>query len=243
MSWGYDNRISSIKYGNHFILVPLDHGLTTGFVENLNSKQEIERTISIIAECDVPGIVVNKGLVKYLPQTLKSKLILQTMGAPQETSVINKFVTSTLHDAISLNASMISVQTFFSDGTFLSMATISSLISRADSINMPVLLMINNREWRNVNHYQCAIRYGVEIGASLIKINPANIYEDLIKESQNVNKFEIPLLLPGGNLIDEDLLTTIKESLKIGYNGICIGRGIFQNSDPLKMVRAIYRLL
>ena len=66
---GKDIRLSRLfGHNERLLIVPMDHGVTLGPVQGLKNIQE---TVSQVAQAGTNGVVVHKGLVRDLRDSLK----------------------------------------------------------------------------------------------------------------------------------------------------------------------------
>lgn len=82
-----------------------------------------------------------------------------------------------------------------------------------------------------------ACRVAFELGADLIKTE----YTGDEKSFRDItSNYPIPILVLGGSKIDlNDLFQRVKEAMRAGARGVVIGRNVFQQESPAKLVRAL----
>lgn len=89
---------------------------------------------------------------------------------------------------------------------------------------------------------QYAARIGLELGADLIKIKyprQKEVLKDLVRFTPRV-----PLVLSGGEFLDEeDFLQKVEEVIRAGFQGIAVGRNVWQRENPLEITKKIRDLL
>jgi len=97
--------------------------------------------------------------------------------------------------------------------------------------------MVGNDDWNTAEDFNYAIRVCAELGADLIKIHlPSNPHE--LKKLNTFDVNEPALLLAGGENMNnfEERLKTAKI---LGFQGICLGRNIFQSKTPTQTLEKI----
>jgi len=97
--------------------------------------------------------------------------------------------------------------------------------------------MVGNSDWNSAKDFNYAVRVCNELGADLIKIHlPSDVEE--VKKLDNFHPNEPALLLAGGENMSnfEERLQAAKN---LGFQGICLGRNIFQSEQPLETLKII----
>lgn len=87
-----------------------------------------------------------------------------------------------------------------------------------------------------------ACRIAFEIGADIIK---APYLQDRRAFRNLTSNLPIPILILGGEKMNtnEEILVTVKNSLEDGGRGIYFGRNIWQNEDPIYMIKTLYKII
>ena len=82
-----------------------------------------------------------------------------------------------------------------------------------------------------------ACRVAFELGADLIKTEYTGNQESFRDITDN---YPIPILVLGGSKTGlEDLFRRVKDAMNAGARGVVIGRNVFQQEYPAKLVRAL----
>jgi fructose-bisphosphate aldolase/2-amino-3,7-dideoxy-D-threo-hept-6-ulosonate synthase len=81
------------------------------------------------------------------------------------------------------------------------------------------------------------VRVAEELGADMIKTNYTG---DPVSFGKIVHACSVPVFVAGGEK-SEDLgtLTTVRDAIRAGGSGVCVGRNAFQREDPRGFVRAL----
>lgn len=237
-SWGKSRRLEKLKRDNYYLILAMDHALSSGPIEGIDSVDNVNKWISFSEENDVPAVVLNHRYIYNLAVFKKLNIVVQTMGLTKHQKSINKVALTNIKEISLVDGTAISVQINFEvDNLEDAIQEISKLVSEANKYEYPVLFMVGNSDWENAEAFNYAVRVCNELGADLIKIHlPSNSEE--LKKVHKVSPNEPKLLLAGG----EDM-TNFKERLlqakDIGFQGVCIGRNIFQSPTPQKTLRII----
>ena len=242
-SWGKSRRIHKLKKDNYFLILAMDHALSNGPISGISTVNDVNTWIQFSEDNQLPAVVLNHRYIYNLNVFHKTNIVVQTMGLTNNSANINKVLLSNLDDIPQVDATAISVQINFEvDNLDLAIQTISQIVSQANKYHYPVLFMVGNSDWKSAEDFNYAVRVCNELGADLIKIHlPSNV--DELKKINPIHPNEPALLLAGG----ENMLN-FKERLKtaktLGFQGICLGRNIFQNEQPketLKVIESIFK--
>ncbi|MEA2021493.1 MAG: hypothetical protein U9N08_03365 [Candidatus Caldatribacteriota bacterium] len=87
-----------------------------------------------------------------------------------------------------------------------------------------------------------ACKIDFEMGADIIKapyLQDRRAFKDL------ASNLPIPILILGGEKMNtnEEILVTVQNSLEDGGRGIYFGRNIWQNEDPVLMIKTLYKII
>ena len=85
------------------------------------------------------------------------------------------------------------------------------------------------------------VRVAEELGADMIKTNYTG---DPASFARIVRSCSVPVFIAGGERSgDIGSLTTIRDAVRVGGAGVCVGRNAFQRDDPAVFVRALCRVV
>jgi len=237
-SWGQSKRLEKLKKDNYFLILAMDHALTSGSIKGIQSVNDLNKWILFAENNDIPAVVLNYHYIKNLNTFNKTNIVVQTMGQTKYKKEINKVQLAEINDVTSVDGSAISVQINFGvDNLDIAIKDISKIVSKAHKKDYPVLFMIGDSDWKDSDSFEYAIRVCSELGADLIKVNlPSD--DNISQEISYFDENEPILLLAGGENMD-GFNTKIERAKKIGFQGVCLGRNIFQNKDPKKVLNII----
>jgi|GEM_PF-4545434 DhnA family fructose-bisphosphate aldolase class Ia len=244
LPWGISNRLERFRnQAGFFFLLALDHGLSIGPIEGL---LDVGQWANFAISQEIPGVVLNPGMVSQIQPNGILAIALQTFGGPaSEQNAAPKVPLCRLEDFVRSSADCISVQISLTDQYDSTIfARFAQSISNAIRLSIPVLCMINNPANRNLSvaEFCSTIRRCAELGATLIKVPMPHLggTPSEIDHVRSIISCSPPLLYPGGahsHTFESDLV----QAHIVGYSGVCIGRQIFQSDDPPRVVSFINR--
>ncbi len=240
-------RIMDCRTGRT-VIIPMDHGVTIGPVAGL---YEMRRTIVEVAEGGANAIVVHKGLMEVISEGnsngmgLIVHLSASTRLAPDPDS---KGLVCTVEEAIKWGADGVSVHVNLGSLDEKSMLKDLGMVTKASmEWGIPLLAMMYARGPKIENQYDTklikhAARVGAELGADIVKV-PYTGSPETFREV--VEGCFVPVVIAGGEKIDtdRDVLEMVKGAILAGGAGVSIGRNVFQHNQPIKMVRAIRKIV
>ncbi|WP_346838611.1 hypothetical protein [Microbulbifer sp. SAOS-129_SWC] len=227
------------------LVVPLDHGLTMGPIAGIGRTEDITRWLS--AEV-VTGVVLHKGFAERLGGGLNCGLVIHLNGSVtlDERPEFKQRVTS-VEAAVRLGADAVSVQTNFSAATAShNLRMIGRVVDEAHAWGLPVMNMVydqtpaDSQALVRMRHF---MRAAVELGVDALKV-AAPVSLDAIPELLDGVQSHTPVLFAGGALADERaLLDLAAAAVRHGAGGICVGRNVFQRTNPASTLRRLLEVL
>lgn len=245
---GKEIRIERIMDRNtgRAVIVPMDHGFTMGQIEGL---KDMTRTISEVSEGGANAIVLHKGIVKrgHRRRGRDIGLIVHLSGSTSLNPDPNdKVLVCTVEEAIALGADAVSIHINLGAPNESGMLESAGKIVRdCNRWGMPLLVMIyprgkgiNPTAPETVGH---CVRVAEELGADLIKTNYTGDPESF---ADIVSACSVPVFIAGGEKAgDLETLGIIRDSIRAGGAGVCVGRNAFQREDPRAFVEALCRVV
>ena len=241
-SWGKQRRLEKLKKENYYLILAMDHALSSGPIEGIDSVSNVDKWVKFSEENNLPAVVLNHRYVYNLKVFYKTNIVVQTMGLAKTKKSINKVPLANVEDMPLLDATAVSVQiNLNSENLDEAIQDISNIVSQANRLNYPVLFMVGHDDWESAEAFNYAIRVCNELGADLIKIHlPSD--ENEIKKLKPFNPNEPALLLAGGKNM-ENFETRLQTAKALGFQGICLGRNIFQSESPKATLKIIDDIL
>lgn len=234
-----ERRLARMRLNDkYYPILALDHGLTNGTGDIIPAHNMAE----IVESCSqsIGGVVLTYGFAMSCRECIKSPLILQCFGAPLG---FQRVQVGTIEQALRLDAAAVAVQIDFGQKDHLSsqIGAISSFLSEAHSMGIPVLFMVNGPDPTDLKKIAKSIRMCQELGADLIKIRCVMSQNQDTVDTSDLKlaiKGAPPLLLTGGG-VNANIVSEVANAKKLGFNGYCIGRNIFKAQKPSEMAQAL----
>ncbi len=250
MSIGKAIRLERIMDRNdgRTIIVPMDHGVTVGPIYGL---VDLRATVNQIVEGGANAMLMHKGLPRCSHRRggrdvgLIIHLSASTLLSPTPNA---KTLVGTVEDALKLGADAVSVHVNLGDDTEPQMlADLGALCSSADTWGVPVLAMMYARGPKIKNEYDPAVvahcaRVGTELGADIIKVNYTGDPESFERVTEACCT---PVVIAGGPKMnsDKDIVQMVHDSVLAGGSGLSVGRNIFQNKNPAKLISSLCKVV
>jgi DhnA family fructose-bisphosphate aldolase class Ia len=238
-NWGKSRKLAKLKKNNYYLILALDHALTKGPILGINNIEEMNNLISFSEKNNLPAIVLNYGYISKLSVFNKINIITQTMGLPDKELIkTNKIPLVNIDSLPSIDTTAISVQINFTSDDFQNyIYNIAGIVNEANKYDYPILFMIGDNDWKSIDDFNYAIRICCELGADLIKIRlPSS--SKIIKKIDKFSLQHTPILLSGGEK-DNNFKKNLTIAKQLGFQGVCIGRNIFQSKNPLNVLNLI----
>jgi predicted phospho-2-dehydro-3-deoxyheptonate aldolase len=240
-------RICDHKTGK-FVLIPMDHGVTTGPIKGLANMRD---TINKIAAGGATAVGMHKGMVgtSLLDAGGDVGLILHisasTLVGPYPFA---KIIVGTVEEALKVGADAVSVHINVGADTERDMLKDLGNISNAcREWHVPLLAMMYSKgkkmeESLDPGMVKHIARIGAELGADVIKTDYPGDKETF---REVVEGCPVPVLIAGGPRANSDLevLQMVRDAMDVGGMGVSMGRNVFQNDDVTGMVRALRKVI
>lgn len=245
---GKEIRIERIMDRNtgRSVIVPMDHGFTLGQIDGLT---DMTKTISAVSNGGANAIVQHKGMVKrgHRRSGRDIGLIIHLSGSTSLNPDPNdKVIVCTVEEAIALGGDGVSIHiNLGAPNESKMLESAGQIVKECNRWGMPLLVMIYPRgkgidpfSPQAVGH---CVRVAEELGADLIKTNYPGSPGAFAKI---VNACSVPVFIAGGEKTgDLESLRIIRDSVRAGGAGVCVGRNAFQREDPEAFVRALCRVV
>lgn len=230
------------------VIIPMDHGVTMGPISGL---QDMREAVGNIVEGGANAVILHKGMVRsgYRGGGKDIGLIIHlsasTVLAPDSSA---KIQVCSVREAIQLGADAVSVHINLGAASESEMLTTLGYVSEeCQEFGMPLIAMMYTRGKKienefDVKYVKHAARVGAELGADMVKVNYTGSPETF---AEVVAGSTVPVVIAGGEKVETDtqLFEMIDGALKGGASGVSIGRNAFQHRDPIKIVKAISKVV
>jgi putative autoinducer-2 (AI-2) aldolase len=235
MAWGLQNRLARIIKGGRTVMLAVDHGYFQGPTTGLEDPR---RTITpLLPYAD--SLMLTRGVLRTsVDPEVAVPIVLRVSGG---TSILKELsdevITTSMEDAIRLNASAVAVSIFVgSEHEKETLANLAGMVDAGERYGVPVLAVtaVGREMERDARYLGLACRIAAELGASLVKTYYCEDFRRV------VDGCPVPVIIAGGKKIPEkDALRTAEKAVKDGAAGVDMGRNIFQSSNPVGMIRAV----
>jgi fructose-bisphosphate aldolase/2-amino-3,7-dideoxy-D-threo-hept-6-ulosonate synthase len=242
---GKKRRLKRIMPDGRTVVVPMDHGVTSGPIKGLERMAEIVR---LVGEGGCDAIVVHKGLAKALEIGAIGLIIHLSASTSLSDKPDLKVAVCGVKEALRLGCDAVSVHINVGAENEHHMLSMLGLVAgECEEYGVPLLAMMYPRGPKIPSEYDPsavahAARLGAELGADIVKTNYTGDGESF---GEVVEACPVPVIIAGGPKAKtiESILQMVHDSLRAGAAGVSIGRNVFQHSHPDKMVAALASLV
>ena len=240
MDWGIQNRMSRMikTLTGRSVMLACDHGYFMGPTHRLeNPRKTIE---PLLPYADT--VAVTRGVLRTsIDPKWDTSILLRVSGG---TSVIrddlsDEGITTSMREAVRLNVSCVALSIFVGTAherqTLLNLA---KLVDEGQDYGMPVMAITavgKELEKRDARYLSLACRIAAEIGVQIVK---TYYCEDFAKV---VEGCPVPIVVAGGPKLNSetDVFQLAYNAVREGAVGVDMGRNIWQNDNPVGMIKAI----
>ena len=242
--------------------VAVDHGFfgEPSFLAGIENMRDVVDTL-IDAGPDAIQLTLGQAhLLQQFPGRAKPALVLRgdvanVYGRPLDRHLFSRHVPDAVEEAVRLDAVAVCVNLMELPGRpeirEACIGSIMALRREATRYGMPLMvepLVMSGADEEgygvdgDVRKITTLVRQAVELGADLIKADPA---DDLAAYHRVVEAAgDVPLLVRGGGRVDDrTLLERTEAVLAQGARGIVYGRNVIQHPDPAGITRALLQVL
>jgi len=221
------------------MIVPIDHGLTIGPVDGLESAGRIAEWIDHPA---LTGVIVHKGMLERLVRRGvggRLGVLVHVNGmstlAPEPD---RKELLTSVRSAVRLGADGVSLQINFDGANDAhNLALLGQVVDQAQQYGLPVLTMLYDKlaigdAATRLSRMRHLLRIAVELGSDALKIAAPEDLDELAPLLHGIAE-ETPVYFAGGPLrTDEEMLALARAAVLNGAAGLCVGRNVFQRPKP-----------
>ncbi|GAB1410947.1 2-amino-3,7-dideoxy-D-threo-hept-6-ulosonate synthase [Desulfovibrionales bacterium] len=247
---GYLRKAARIFLGEskRTVILPLDHGLSEGVLPGL---EDISGLLTSLQELPIQAVLLHKGMVMPCASEIRldqSLIVHLSAGTRHGLPAYNKALVCSVPEALRLGADMVSMHINIGNDLEDRMLTdLGACVEDAHQLGVPLLAMIYARGGQIVNETDPAlvthsIRIGAELGADIIKVPYSGHAPSFARA---VAACPAPVVVSGGakNGDFKGFLRMLREVLDAGAAGVCVGRNVFQQENPVKAMEDICKLV
>jgi len=238
MDWGMKNRFSRIMnaQSGRCVMLAVDHGYFQGPTTGL---ENLGKTVGPLLPYADALMITRGALRNWIPAEIDKPIVLRVSGGQSILKELsNEIITTSIEDAIRINASAITCSVFV--GGEYEKQTIENLariVNEGETYGIPVLAVtaVGKDMVRDARYLGLACRMCVEVGAHLVKTYYCQDFPKVVEACGNV-----PVVIAGGKKIDEKAaLEMAYNAIRDGASGVDMGRNIFQSDNPVGMMKAV----
>jgi 3-hydroxy-5-phosphonooxypentane-2,4-dione thiolase len=240
MDWGMQNRLSRMikPATGHSVMLACDHGYFMGPTNKLeNPRKTIE---PLLPYADT--LAVTRGVLRTsVDPKWNTAILLRVSGGSSilMEDLSDEEITTSMRDAVRLNVACVALSIFV--GTAhekQTLVNLSKLVDQGQEFGMPVMAITavgKELEKRDSRYLSLACRLAAELGVQVVK---TYYCEDFARV---VDGCPVPLVVAGGPKLntEEDVFNLAHKALSEGAVGVDMGRNIWQNENPVAMIKAI----
>ncbi|MHC1629375.1 MAG: 3-hydroxy-5-phosphonooxypentane-2,4-dione thiolase [Methanoculleaceae archaeon] len=232
------NRIINPK-DNRVVMLAVDHPYFQGPTTGLRNMSSTIRTLLPYCDC----LMTTRGAVRsnIAPEDIGSKpIMLRVTGGNSVLfeDLSDEKLTVSIREAIRMDAAGVAVSVFIgSANQQQTILNLTDMINRAEEFGIPVLAVtaVGKNMARDLRYLALASRICQDAGARIIKTYYCEEFSRLVDWVAPT-----AVVVAGGKYSSPpDALQMAYDSVQAGAAGVDFGRNIFQDANPVGMIKAI----
>ena len=244
MDWGMRNRLSRIIKPDtgRSVMLAVDHGYFMGPTHRL---EEPRKTIApLLPYAD--AIMLTRGTLRTsVDPGANIPIELRVSGGASilSESLSNESITTSLLEAIRLNAAAIALSIFVGSlHEHQTLTNLAKLVDEGEEHGIPVLAVTavgKELEKRDARYLALSCRIAAELGSRLVKTYYCEDFGKVVKGCP------VPLVVAGGPKLETELdaFQLAHDAISEGAVGVDMGRNIWQSDHPVPMIKAIREIV
>jgi len=243
MEWGMENRMAQlVQSDGHCLFLPVDHGYFQGPTRKLEQPRKTLKPILPYAD----AIFITRGVLRSSVDPDKSKpVILRVSGGTSMVGkdLANEGITTSMEEAIRLNVAAVGISIFVgSDYEKESLLNLAKLVDEGEKYGIPVMAVTavgKELEKRDARYLALCSRIAAELGARVVKTYWCEGFEKVTEGCP------VPVVMAGGPRVDTELevFEFVHDGMQKGAIGVNLGRNIWQNNNPVGMIKALRAII
>lgn len=238
--WGLRNRMARMikPASGRTVMLACDHGYFMGPTHKLEDPR---KTISPLVDY-ADALAVTRGVLRNCADPRWSvPILLRVSGG---TSILrddlsDEGIATSMEEAIRLNVCAVALSIFV--GTVHEKETLlnlSKFVDEGERYGIPVMAITavgKELEKRDSRYLALCCRIAAELGAHMVKTYYCQDF------SRVVEGCPVPLVVAGGPKLntESDVFDLVQNALSDGAAGVDMGRNIWQNENPVAMIKAV----
>ncbi len=240
MDWGIKNRLSRIikPATGRTVMLAVDHGYFLGPTHRL---EHVGRTVGPLLDY-ADALMLTRGILRSSidPETAVP-IVLRVSGG---SSIIgddlsNETIMTSMEDAVRLNVAAVALSIFVgSDYEKQTLESLALLVDMGQEYGIPVLAVTavgKELGKRDARFLSLSCRIAAEFGASFVKTYYCDEFEKVVESCP------VPVVIAGGPKLETELdaFKMANDAIQKGAAGVDMGRNIWQNDNPVGMIKGI----
>jgi fructose-bisphosphate aldolase / 2-amino-3,7-dideoxy-D-threo-hept-6-ulosonate synthase len=246
---GKEVRLSRIfnQKSRNSVMVAMDHGAVIGPVPGIIDPV---KTVALLAKEKPDTFFMPVGILKKVYKSLIANDISYIAAIDSCTFLGPEpdyfFMSDTVEHALICGASAVSAHVLIGPKkTSEMMKGLAQVAKDCDALGMPLMAIMYPIGFENnfdVKHVKWAARIAAELGADLVKTFYTGSKESYLEV---IESSPIPVLLSGGEKAENpmDFLSVLQTCIAAGAKGVAVGRNVWQAKDPVRVLRAIKKIV
>ena len=249
-------RLNRFFRDGRIFLVPVDDSFISGPEGGLSDMNGL---LSCIDSSEATGIMLTYGSYIRNFEVIKRKpCILNVSGSTTRSNHTHKVKIQNVLTALKSGFSGVTYHINLSSGFEGEMLKDAAEVGIAcQELSMPYMIICyprteqadgkdNNYTSADIGEYtklvKHCVRVAVELGADIIKTHytgSVDSFKEVVAAAEGV-----PVLISGASMIDVDALKEkVSGAMIAGATGVCIGRNVFNSTDPRERISTIASLI
>jgi putative autoinducer-2 (AI-2) aldolase len=212
MDWGAENRLSRIMKRGKTVMLAVDHGYFQGPTSGLENPRKTITPLLPYAD----SLMLTRGVLRTsVDPAANVPVVLRVSGG---TSILkelsNEGVTTSVEEALRLNASALAVSIFVgSENEKQTLLNLSELVNGAERYGVPVLAVtaVGREMVRDARYLGLACRIAAELGARIVKTYYTEGFDKVVEGCP------VPVVIAGGKKVPE------MEALELAHAAVAGG--------------------
>jgi len=245
-------NLSKISRRGKFLFLAYDQGIEHGPTDFNDKNVDPKYIIDIARRGKFTGVVFQKGIAEKYQKEIKKSGVALVLKLNGKTNLVKGEPISanltTVKEAVKLGAAAVGFTIYIGSVHEEEMLEEFEKIQKdAHKIGLPVITWIYPRgkglKGKSKNKLMAyATRVGLEIGADVVKIQPAGNLKDLSWAVKSAGKVKV-VAAGGSKESEKELISDVKNYMKAGFNGMAIGRNVWQAKSPLKVAEKLKKVI
>ncbi len=242
--WGLRNRLARMikPATGHTVMLACDHGYFMGPTNRLEQPRKTMEPLVSYAD----ALAVTRGVLRNnVDPDWETPIILRVSGGSSilRDDLSDEGITTSICESVRMNVSAVALSIFV--GTAhekQSLLNLAKLVDDGEEFGIPVMAITavgKELEKRDARYLALSCRIAAEIGCHVVK---TYYCEDFSKVVQGC---PVPIVVAGGPKLktERDAFELAYNAIKEGAVGVDMGRNIWQNDNPVAMIKAIRAII